>query len=122
MPKPRPVTLANIAGGDAERKFQQALRQVHENVNDPNTKAEAARKITLTFTIRPGSEREMSFVAVESKVTLAPHAPKVAQVFFGVERGEPVITNNDLNQGDLLDGEADASPQSSVRKLEVARG
>jgi hypothetical protein len=120
MPKPRPVTLANLAGGDAEKQFQRCLRQVHDNVNDPNTKPEAARKITLTLTFRPGSEREMSFVQVDSKVGLAANQPKVAQVFFGTEHGEPVVTNNDLNQGDLLDGPAEVNAPRPA--LEVHRG
>lgn len=108
MPKPQRVSLATIANGSAEQQFQQALRAIHANIKDPNTKADAKRKVTLTLTFAPGSERDLSVVVVDSKVTLAPPAAKASQVFFGTEHGEPIVTANDLNQYDIEDV-ADAS-------------
>lgn len=120
MPKPQKVTLANIANGAAEQQFQQALRDIHANIKNPNTKPDAKRKVTLTLTFEPGADRDLSVVAVDSKVALAPPAKKASQVFFGTERGEPIVTANDMNQYDIED-EAEAAAGVVPMRARVAQ-
>jgi hypothetical protein len=119
MPRPQKVTLSTIGNGAAEQQFQKLIRDVHANVKDPNTKPDAKRKITLTLTFAPGADRDLTVVMVDSKVSLAPPAAKASQVFFGTERGEPVVTANDLNQYDL-DDEAEAA--DGVKSLSARIG
>lgn len=59
---------------------------------DPNTKATAKRKITLTIELTPDDERENIVVAVQAKSTLASTNPVMTALFIAHTRdGERLI-------------------------------
>ncbi len=66
------INLEEFAGGALAEKINQALREVTENVQDPNTKATAKRKITCTFTFSPNEQRDLVAASIDVKSTLAP--------------------------------------------------
>lgn len=66
------INLEDFAGGALAEKINQALREVTENVQDPNTKATAKRKITCTFTFSPSEQRDLVAASIDVKSTLAP--------------------------------------------------
>lgn len=117
MSQPRKVTLSNIAGGRAEQQFQRELARLSANVEDPNTKPEAARKIVVTLTFKPGADRENGIVVSDVTSKLAAAQPHASQVYFGKVRGEPVVTSNDVTQEDAFDSAGittDAPPAAPI--------
>jgi hypothetical protein len=47
------ITLAGFGGGALEERFQDELKKVIKNIQDPNTDAEAKRTIDIKLTIQP---------------------------------------------------------------------
>lgn len=66
------INLEEFADGALSEKLNMALRDVTENVQDPNTKATAKRKITCTFTFVPSESRDLVATAIDVKASLAP--------------------------------------------------
>lgn len=84
---PRMVTLDTIAEGAACQLFEQALARVLENIDDPNTAADAKRAITLTFTIKPDEDRRHALVAVACATKIAGIRPIGTHMFIGRHKG-----------------------------------
>lgn len=83
------INLEEFAGGALAEKINQALREVTENVQDPNTKATAKRKITCTFTFSPSEQRDLVATSIDVKSTLAP-SMGIATAFV---MGKDITTN-----------------------------
>jgi hypothetical protein len=66
------INLEEFANGALSEKINLALSEVTQNVQDPNTKATAKRKITCTFTFAPSDQRNLVATSVDVKTTLAP--------------------------------------------------
>jgi len=95
------LTLENFSNGAAKELFERELQSVLKNVDDRNTKSEAARTITLKFTIKPDSEREQMGLFVESSSKLAPVKGASGMAYFGRNNGKPKAYSNDINQMEL---------------------
>lgn len=67
----RKLTLEGLGGGVIPELFQRELSHVLENIDDGNTEAKAARKITVELTFRPDANREAVALGVKAKSTLA---------------------------------------------------
>jgi hypothetical protein len=103
------VSLQNICGGAIEEVFQREFAAVLENISDPNTDAEAKRKITLEFTISPFEDRsgaQVSF-ACKSK-TVSVQAVK-GTVFLERKGTRMVAVPHDPKQGRMFDGKRAAA-------------
>lgn len=100
-----PVTLDSLAGGGVLEKFQESLNRVILNVQDPNTKPELIREITIKVKFRPTKGRDMGMVSYQVMEKLAPHEPLETQVLMGIENGHPVAMEfrGDPRQMDLED-------------------
>lgn len=57
---PSPITLANLAGGALNECATAELRRICESINDPNTKADAKRKLQITIVVEPDESRQMA--------------------------------------------------------------
>lgn len=66
------INLEDFANGALAEKINQALREVTNNVQDPNTNAKAKRKITCTFTFSPTEQRDLVAASIDVKTSLAP--------------------------------------------------
>lgn len=66
------LNLAEMAQGAFMEQFHLELAKVLTNIKDPNTDAKAARKITLTVTLKADDDREVVTFAVQTKAALAP--------------------------------------------------
>lgn len=87
----RHVNLEKFADGALSAQVNKALQKVAENIVDPNTDPNKARKITVTITMKPNPERNFSAAAVETKVALAPELGAIAALSMG----------KDLNTGEV---------------------
>lgn len=65
------IKIDTFAGGVLKEKFDEELTRVLENIADPNTKEDAVRKISLDIKFKPDIKREVAFVEINSKASLA---------------------------------------------------
>ena len=95
------LDLNNIAKGAAVERFELELEKVMENINDPNTKSDGVRQITLSFTIKPDEDRENLDVIVESKCKLCPTRIAKGNAYIGRRNGKLVAYSHNPNQMEL---------------------
>jgi hypothetical protein len=62
------ISVINISGGDLIKQIDHQVKEAIKNCLDPNTAAEAMRKITVTIAFKPDAMREK--VNIESKVDI----------------------------------------------------
>ncbi len=79
-------SIMRMARGAFEERVDYEMSRVIDNITDPNTKATAKRKITLTIELMPDDARRQIQVSVTAKSTLATTKPVVTSL---------CITNND---------------------------
>lgn len=72
MRETQPVTLATLYGGAAIEAVDHELQNAMNNIVDVNTKAEAARMVTLKLTIKPNKERNIASITFYADSKLAP--------------------------------------------------
>lgn len=75
--------LEEFAGGALSAQVNKALRQVTENIMDPNTDPKKARKITVTITMKANENRNFTTTGVETKTTLAPELGATTALSMG---------------------------------------
>ncbi len=101
------TTLGNIADGAAGELFQHELKRIAKNIADPNTKATAKRKITLTFEFAPDDVREEVHVHVSIKASIANTKGYTKTVYAGKRNGVPTIFGSDVKQLNMFDEDQD---------------
>lgn len=85
-------SIMQMAKGAFQERVDYEMTRVIDNILDPNTKATAKRKITLTIELVPDDERENIAVAVTAKSTLASTNPVTTALFIARTRnGERLI-------------------------------
>lgn len=80
--EPEDVSLSNLCGGAIEEVFQKEFAAVLANIADVNTNAEAKRKITLEFTIKPFEDRSGAHVSFACKSKTVPTEEVKGTVFL----------------------------------------
>lgn len=84
------INLETFANGAFSAQVNRAIEEVTKNVQDPNTDATAARKITVTIGFKPNQERNFVATGVQTKTTLAPALGAVTAISMGkdIKSGE----------------------------------
>lgn len=77
------INLETFANGAFTEQVNREMESVARNIQDPNTDAKKARKITVTVTIKPNEQRDFSTVSIEAKSTLAPTLGAVTAMMVG---------------------------------------
>lgn len=77
-------SIMSMARGAFEERVDYEMDKVIQNILDPNTKATAKRKITLTIELTPDDERRTIGVQVTAKSTLAATNPVATALVVGV--------------------------------------
>jgi hypothetical protein len=76
IPKPSTnLPLSALKEGAIEELFQHAMGQVLSNIRDPNTSAEAKRKIVIQIDCMPAGDRSAVLLDIAVKNTLAGASP-----------------------------------------------
>ena len=84
----RELTASEIT----EERVDYEMDKVIQNIPDPNTKATAKRKITLTIELTPDDERRTIGVSVTAKSTLAATNPVATALYVTSDgNGELVV-------------------------------
>ncbi|CAM2951241.1 replication terminator protein [Hathewaya histolytica] len=68
------INLESFANGALAERMNQALKEVLENIADPNTEWKAKRKLTLEMKFTTGEDRELTEVEISAKTKLAPRS------------------------------------------------
>ena len=87
--KARHVKLSTLLDGACDALFNEKLREVLENIEDPNTDPKAKRRIRLTVTFKPNEARENAAIDVDCEAKLAAPKPVGTVVLIGRSDGEP---------------------------------
>lgn len=84
------INLETFANGAFTAQVKRAIEEVTKNIQDPNTEASAARKITVTIGFKPNGERNFVATGVQTKTTLAPALGAVTALSMGkdIESGQ----------------------------------
>ena len=84
------INLETFANGAFTVQVNRAIEEVTKNIQDPNTEAVAARKITVTIGFKPNADRSFVATGVQTKTTLAPALGAVTAIQMGknIKTGE----------------------------------
>lgn len=74
-------SIMRMTRGAFEERVDYEMDKVIQNILDPNTKATAKRKITLTIELTPDDERRQIQVSVTAKSTLASTNPVATSLY-----------------------------------------
>ncbi|MDU4597487.1 MAG: replication terminator protein [Clostridium sporogenes] len=66
------INLETFANGALAERMNQALKEVLENISDPNTEWKPKRKLNLEMKFTTGEDRELAEVEIVAKTKLAP--------------------------------------------------
>ena len=106
--------ILEMARGAFLERTDYEMNRLVENILDPNTKATAVRKMTLTIKLAPDDRRENIVVSFEVKPSLAPTTPIVTSLYMAGEDscGVPqVVEMTPQIPGQMnLDGETQEAP------------
>lgn len=81
-------SIVQMARGAIEERIDLEMTKILENILDPNTKATAKRKLTVTFDFLPDAERQTLSVAATAKSTLVPTNPVATALYVGQVNGD----------------------------------
>jgi hypothetical protein len=76
------INLEQLANGALKEQMDGEVQKIFDNIYDPNTKAETARKLTVTFTFKPDKDREIIGVTMNVKPTPAPVLPTETKLYI----------------------------------------
>ncbi|WP_409068880.1 replication terminator protein [Clostridium caseinilyticum] len=79
------INLETFADGALAEKINMALKEVLENIADPNTDYKTKRKLTVDMTFVSGEDRELTEVSIVAKPKLAPTKPLAAKIVIGTD-------------------------------------
>lgn len=79
------INLEDFAEGALAEKINIALKEVLENISDPNTDFKLKRKLNLEMTFSSGEDRELAEVTILAKTKLAPNKPIAAKIVIGTD-------------------------------------
>ncbi len=79
------INLEKFAEGALAEKMNGALKEVLENIQDPNTDFKLKRKLTLEMTFVSGEDRELAEVSMIAKTKLAPNKPIATKLVIGTD-------------------------------------
>ena len=82
----RKSILESSRGAILER-VDYEMGKVIDNIMDPNTKATAKRKITVTLELIPGSDRRTITLNTTAKSTLVPSDPVTTSLYISSQPG-----------------------------------
>lgn len=122
-------SLDKLLGGAVAEMYSGAMRDVAQNVLDPNTKPDAKRKIILTLTVEPDEERDIANMSAEVKTTLAPHMAATGRLIFDRDHDGNAIcgefgTGANSNQVEIAidsDGQTTLDTKDEFKGLKVVQ-
>lgn len=109
-------SILQMARGAIQERADYEITKILDNILDPNTSATAARKLTLTLTLKPDDTRQNIAVGVVAKSTLAATNPVTTSLY--VADADTIVEMVPQVPGQLdMDGqEEDSAPMLKLIK------
>jgi hypothetical protein len=95
------VTLETLNSGAVIDLFEAEWRKLLNNIQDPNTKPDAVRKVKIEIAVKPAKDRRNASTSVSVTANLANIVPHEASIVIGLENGETQAYAFDPNQKSL---------------------
>ena len=116
------INLETLAGGAFAEKINEALMQVAENIQNPNTEATTKRGITVNIKFSPNKQRQMVGASISVTTKLAATEAIDTQIVMGrnLRTGEIELAEYDgqitgqMKLGDYEDEEAEDEGQAQT--------
>ena len=108
------VSILQMARGAIDELVDYETTRVINNITDPNTKATAKRKITITLELQPDDSRRQIQVSAQAKSTLAAPNPVTTSLYVTADgNGEMAVAEMVPNvPGQMsMDGTEQAQPK-----------
>lgn len=80
---PKRINLETFCQGALSEQMNRVMQEITRNIQDPNTDAEKARKLTLTITFKPSEDRTLVKTEIQTKASLVPAAPVKTTMVMG---------------------------------------
>lgn len=97
------LNITNLGSGAALEIINEALSEVYQNINDPNTTAEAVRKIQFEIKFKPDDERCSAKVEYHVKTKLAPIKSVETKIAFFRREGKTFAREFYVDQLNLFE-------------------
>lgn len=91
------INLNTVANGALLEKANLAVKQIFQNIYDPNTEPTKARKLTMTVTFKPNESRDLATALIDVKTALAP--AKGANTNFIIGEDAEGVTGAEMKSG-----------------------
>ena len=113
-------SILQMAHGAIQERADYEITKILDNILDPNMSATAARKLTITLTLKPDDTRQNIAVGVVAKSALAATNPVTTSLYVADE--DTIVEMVPQVPGQLgVDGaEQDAAPMLKLIKHENA--
>ncbi|MCM2138924.1 replication terminator protein [Vagococcus fluvialis] len=111
------LDLSDIAGGGLQEKVDLEMNKAFENIHDPNTKATAKRKLTITIELTPDENREVVSVTSNVKSTLAPLTDVGTTVLTGKNLDTGKVEARELKSS--VPGQTYIDPEDLTQKTDI---
>lgn len=95
---PKEINLETLAGGAFAERARQAIKEVMDNIADPNTPWKNKRKATLELTFATMEDREIIECDVIAKVKLAPRLSVHTKFLLDKDMDGEIIASEFKNQ------------------------
>ncbi len=102
------LNIGNILDGKFPERFDKAINQLIDNMRDPNTPADATRKITFEFTVKPTDDRATAAVSLTTKLKLASMESVAGTIYVSKAEGSLQAYTRNVAQEMLFDPNLDA--------------
>lgn len=79
------INLETLADGALAEKVNMALKEVLNNIADPNTDYKVKRKLTLDITFVAQEDRELALLDIQAKTKLAPPKSVGTKIIIGTD-------------------------------------
>lgn len=106
------INLETLAGGAFAEKLNEALMQVAENIQNPNTEATTKRQITVNIKFTPNKTRQMVGTQIAVTTKLAATEAIDTQMVMGVNMRTGQIRGQ-MDLSDFTDADQDPEPEET---------
>ncbi len=118
------ISLDQFADGALHARVNQALKEVLENMTDPNTDFKPKRKVTIDITLQTDENRELSNVSIVAKTKLAPRMAVKSVILIDQDINGEVVASEFRKQipgqqAMVIDHETGEVTSQSQPKLEA---
>ena len=79
------INLETLAEGGLTEKVNMALREVLNNIADPNTDYKVKRKLTIDITFISQEDRDLALLDIQTKTKLAPPKSIGTKIVIGTD-------------------------------------